>query len=254
MKRSYIFKLLHSPYLYGTMTVILGFSLIMMNAQLGGRQGLMGQDVHTDIELLLQSDGYRKHFVVLGAIPFAANFADEWSSKTIINCVTRKSAVVYSVSNVIACFFSTLMTVFVPLVIFAAIDSFRKEVYFEINGPAVSYGGLQAMGLPFLSVVMVIFTYALSCAMWSVAGMTLSVFFPSKYIAIGSPFVLCYVFEELTYNAPMLLNFTALSNARTYIPDGLTFLYTIFVFGGLSAVCGALFTMKVGKRVRNELG
>ncbi len=254
MTGSYIFKLLHSPYIYGAMAVILGFCVLIDNIRLGGGPVLNGVDVYTDILVLLQIDGYRKLFVVLGAIPFAANFADEWNTKTIMNCVTRKSAFDYSVSNVAVCFSSSFVTVFVPLVIFGTLDCCTNTVYFEKNGPGVSYGGFQAMGLPFLSVIMVIFTYALSCGMWSVMGMTLSAFFPSKYIAIGAPFLLCYAFEEFTYNAPLLLNFTALSNARTLIPDGLTFLYTILVFGGLSAACGVLFTMKVGKRVRNELG
>ncbi len=43
-------------------------------------------------------------------------------------------------------------------------------------------------------------------------------------------------------------------NLRTWVTDGLGFCYTLLVFGGLSAVCGALFVMKVEKRVQNELG
>lgn len=254
MTRSYIFKLLRSPYLYGAMAVILGFCLFIANAELGGMHGVNGGDVHTDICLMLDANGYRKIFVVLGALPFAANFADEWNSKTIINCVTRKSAVNYSVSNVITCFFSTVITVWVPLVIFAAIDSCTKIVYYEQNGPDISYGELQEMGLPFLSVVMIILTYALSCGMWSVTGMMVSAFFPSKYIAFGTPFVLCNVVEEVTSYMPLYINFLALSTGRLGFSDGLTFLYSVLVFGGLSAACGALFTMEVRKRVQNELG
>lgn len=254
MVRSYFLKLLHSPYLYAAMSGILGLCLFLANAELGGRKGLNGVDVYMDILILLQIDGYRKIFVVFGAIPFAANFADEWNSKAIINCVTRKGSFDYAVSNVVVCFISTLVTIFVPLTAFATLDCCTKTVYYAANGPQVSYGGFQAMGLPFLSIVFVIFTYALSCAMWSVTGMTLSAFFTSKYIAIGAPFVLCSAIEDLTYNMPPLLNFMALSFARTWISDGLTFIYTLLFFGGLSAVCGALFVTKVGKRVRNELG
>lgn len=254
MTRSYIFKLLHSPYLYGAMAVILGFCLLIDNISLGGKQGLNGTDVYVDILLLLQVDEYRKFFVILGSLPFAANFADEWNSKTVTNCVTRKSVLSYSVSNVTVCFISTFVTIFIPLVFFAGSDCFTKDVYYVINGPGESYGVFQTMGLPFLSIVMVIYGYAVSASMWSVAGMTLSAFFPSNYIAIGTPFVLCSVFEQLTWNAPPMMNFAALANSRIWIPDGLMFLYTLMFFGGLSAGLGALFAMRVEKRICNELG
>ncbi len=255
MIRSYIFKLLHSPYLYAAMAGILGLCLFFANAELGGQKGLNGMDVCVDISLLLQYNGYQRFFMVLGAIPFAANFADEWGSKAIINCVTRKGAFDYAVSNVVVCFISTLVTIFVPLIIFAALDCTTKVAYNDINPPdPTAYGVFQAMGLPFLTIVFLILTYSLSGAMWSVMGMTLSAFFPSKYIAIGSPFIFCNVLERLTDYNPPLLSFTALTNGRTWIPDALGFCYTLLVFGGISAACGALFVMKVGKRVRNELG
>ena len=255
MIRSYIFKLLHSPYLYAAMAGILGLCLFFANAELGGKKGLNGIDVCTDITLLLQVNGYQRAFIVFGAIPFAANFADEWSSKTITNCVTRKGSFDYAVSNVAVCFISTLVTIFVPLIIFAVLDCGNKVVYNDINPPdPTAYGVFQAMGLPFLTILFLILTYALSGAMWSVMGMTLSAFFPSKYIAIGAPFIFCNALERLTDYNPPLLSFTALTNGRTYIPDALGFCYTLLVFGGLSAACGSLFVMKVGKRVRNELG
>ncbi len=255
MIRSYIFKLLHSPYLYAAMAGILGSCLFFANAELGGKKGLNGIDVCTDITLLLQVNGYQRAFMVFGAIPFAANFADEWSSKTIINCVTRKGSFDYAVSNVAVCFISTLVTIFVPLIVFAALDCGTKVVYNDINPPdPTAYGVFQAMGLPFLTILFLILTYALSGAMWAVMGMTLSAFFPSKYIAIGAPFIFCNALERLTDYNPPLLSFTALTNGRTYIPDALGFCYTLLVFGGISAACGALFVIKVGKRVRNELG
>lgn len=255
MIRSYIFKLLRSPYLYAAMAGILGLCLFFANAELGGKKGLNGIDVCTDIAILLQVNGYQRFFIVLGAIPFAANFADEWNSKAIINCVTRKSAFDYAVSNVVVCFISTVVTIFVPLIVFAALDCGTKAVHDEMSGfDPTAYGVFQAMGLPFLTIVFVVLTYALSGAMWSVMGMTLSAFFPSRYIAIGAPFIFCNALERLTDYNPPLLSFTALTNGRTWISDGLGFCYTLLVFGGLSAVCGALFVMKVEKRVRNELG
>lgn len=260
MTRSYIFKLIHSPYIYASMTAILGICVLLNSVNLGGRFGLSGGAVNVDITSLLQTVGFRRFFLVLGSVPFAANFADEWNSKAITNCVTRTSTRSYSASNAAFCFVSTFVTVTVPLVIFAALDCCIKTVWDERNGPDVSYGSFQTMGLPFLTVVFVIYGYAIACAMWSVTGLTLSAFFPSKFIAIGAPFVLCTVFEEFTARAPVLLNFEALTNSRiwdnnnNWLPDHQVFLYTTFFFVGLSALCGILFTKAVEKKVRNELG
>lgn len=76
---------------------------------------------------------YRKAFIIFGAIPFAANFADEWNSKAIINCVTRKDTFDYSVSNIAVCFISALITVFVPLVIFAAVSSLGSKNFIAVR-------------------------------------------------------------------------------------------------------------------------
>ena len=257
MIRSYIFKLLRSPYLYGSMAVILGFCLFFANAELGGMHGLNGGNVCSDIHHLLQVAGYQRYFIVFGAIPFAANFADEWGSKAIINCVTRRNASKYAVSNIVVCFISTLVTVFVPLITFAAWDCGTKPVCDTLNGPGpTAYDVFQTMGVPFLTIVFLILTYGLSCAMWSVMGMTLSAFFPSKYIAIGAPFIFCNALERLTLGNPAMLNFEVMTNSRVAVlPDGLPmFCYILSVFVGISAACGAVFVMQVGKRVRNELG
>lgn len=118
MIRSYIFKLLRSLYLYAAMAGIPGSCLFLANAELGGKKGLNGIDVCTDIAILLQVNGCQRFFIVLGAIPFAANFADEWTFKVIINCVTGKGSFDYAVSNVAVCFISTVVTIFVPLIVF----------------------------------------------------------------------------------------------------------------------------------------
>ncbi len=93
MLRSYIFKLLHSPFLYAGIIGVFGLCLLSKNGFMEAR------DVFADMHLLLEAQGYRKAFIVFGAIPFAANFADEWNSKTIINCISRKSAFDYAVSS-----------------------------------------------------------------------------------------------------------------------------------------------------------
>ncbi len=254
MLRSYFFKLLRSPFLYAGMIGVFGLCLFGANESLGGSKGLGGADVYSDIHLLLEMKGYRKAFIVFGAIPFAANFADEWNSKAIINCITRKSALDYAVSNIAVCFISAFLTVFVPMVIFGAASGCGTKIFYNGSSGDITYSEFLEIGLPFLSIVFYFITFALSCAMWAVTGMTLSVFFPSKYIAIGAPFIFSNVVERITLGMPPWLNFMGLSMSHIGLPAAASLGYAFFVFGGISAICGIFFAKRIEKRVQNELG
>ncbi len=251
MLKAYFFKLVHSPFLYAGIIGVFGLCLIHAKSNLWE-----GVDVLTDLRILLDVEGYRKAFIVFAALPFAANFSDEWNTKTTTNCVTRKCAFTYAVSNFTSCFISALVTVFIPLVVFVAVSALTAEKPFSIsNGSVGPYNEFVEMGVPFLEIVFYYFTYSLSCAMWAVTGMTLSAFFPSKYIAIGSPFVLSYAIEQFTaQRLPIQLDLMGLSFSALPYSAGGIFFYTTFVFVGLSMLCGIIFTKKVEKRVQNELG
>ena len=254
MLRSHFFKLLRSPFLYAGMICVLGLCLFYANDYLGGSNGLGGADVYSDMHLLLEMKGYRKAFIIFGAIPFAANFADEWNSKAIINCVTRKSAFNYAASNITICFISALLTVLIPMVIFGAVSGCGSKIFYNGVSGQITYSEFLEMGLPFLSIVFYFFTFALSCAMWAVTGMTLSAFFPNKYIALGAPFIFSNVVERITLGMPPRLNFMGLSMSHIGFPAAASLGYAFLVFGGLSAICGIIFVIKVVKKVQNELG
>lgn len=248
MLRSYIFKLLHSPFLYSGIIGVFGLCLLSKNELWDGI------DVFSDMHFLLEAQGYRKAFIVFGAIPFAANFADEWNSKTVTNCISRKSVFDYAVSNIAACFISAFTTVFIPLVAFAVISSCSKTFYAGSNA-WVAYSEFVEMGLPFLSIVCYFFTYSLSCAMWAVMGMTLSAFFPSNYIAIGSPFIFSNAIERITSQwLPYQLDLMGLATSNIGFPAAAAIGYTALIFVGLSVICAIFFVKRVEKRVRNELG
>lgn len=254
MFRSYFFKLLRSPFLYAGMICVLGLCVFYANDYLGGSNGLGGADVYSDMHLLLENKGYRKAFIIFGAIPFAANFADEWNSKAIINCVTRKSTLNYAVSNIAVCFISALLTVFIPLIVYAAVSGCGSKMFYNGYSGQITYSEFLEMGLPFLSIVFYFFTYALSCAMWAVTGMTLSAFFPSKYIALGAPFIFSNVVERITLNMPPHLNFMGLSMSHIGFSAAASLGYALLIFSGLSVLCGILFAVKIEKKVQNELG
>lgn len=248
MIKSYFFKLLHSPYFYAGMMCVLGLCVFSSIESLDTGKGLNGADTYTDMQILLGLKGYRRAFIIFGAIPFAANFADEWNSKTITNCVTRKSVLNYAVSNAVVCFGSSILSVFIPMAIFVTGLSFGdKDFYSE------QYNYMLVLGMPYLTMLIFLLTFSLCCAMWSVTGMMLSAFFPSKYVALGTPFVLSAFFEHITLVSPWWFDLMGLSVSYTGKSAAASFGYAFLVFAGLSAVCGAIFVLKVGKKVQNEL-
>lgn len=61
---------------------------------------------------------------ISGALPFVTNFADEWTSRVTINCISRCGVYKYAVSNVVLCFVSTMFTVFAGMMLYAGVLSF----------------------------------------------------------------------------------------------------------------------------------
>lgn len=70
------------------------------------------------ISLFLDLDAFRKLVVIFAALPFAANFADEWKNNVTISCVTRKGVRKYAVSNVILCAATAFFAVFLGIILY----------------------------------------------------------------------------------------------------------------------------------------
>lgn len=249
MFRAYFYKLFRLPYLYiGIAGVIAICSLRLLPS------AFKGIDVVMEMEIIRSLDGYRKVFVILGALPFAANFSDEWNSMVTANCVTRKSARRYSVINVVMCYLSSLAAVFIGMMIFVGIYSAFYPFYLPDHGSIYPpYNVFTSLGLPLLDVMAITFVFAASCAMYAVMGLMLTAFFPSKYIAICAPFIFSYAVEHMTTNFPGELDLWCLSLSHTDWSALPAFLYANAIFAGIAAICGIIFTITVERRVRNGI-
>jgi len=138
------------------------------------------------------------------------------------------------------------------MMIYILIQTIRVPL-FDPNNFFGSYAPLIKGGSPMLALTLMVFVFASSCGMWAVMGLTVSAFFPNKYVAIFSPFVFCYIVERFTRNLPDWFSLPVLS--RSLFPDNppFVFLWSNIVFIGISAMCGVIFTLQVKRRVENEL-
>lgn len=219
-----------------------------------GFQG--GIDTLTDVTLMLSSGGYRRLFVIFGAVPFATNFADEWNSGVTMSAVTRKSVWKYAVSNVFMCFFSALLTVFLGMIlweVFTIIFSSKPFFAPESNAPTIVQDVFFEIGMPFLAEFERAFVFGSSCGMWAVMGMTLSAVFPSRYIAICSPFVLCYALERISLLLPDFFNLRFIALSVLELNGFVMWFYGSMFFALAAVLFATVFAKIVERRTQNAI-
>lgn len=243
---AHFFKLVRSPYLYIGFIGVLSLSFYSMSKS-------YGNNAFTNLQALLGLESFGRMFVICAAIPFTANFADEWNSRVITGCVSRKNVLKYSVSNVAVCFISAFATVFLGLM-FCVFENLISNPPFDSANPiGTPYGELFNTGAVLLPFLFTAIVFALSCGMWAVMGLTLSAFFPSKFVAVCSPFVFCYVIERSTRIFSEEFNLYALSRSASSHNAAFTVIWASAVFLALSLLCGIIFTLVVKRRVENGL-
>ncbi len=154
----------------------------------------------------------RKVVYIFAALPFAGNFADEWTNSVTPHYITRCGLKKYIVSNVAVCFASSAVLVFAGMMLFAWIYSFFIPVYIDY-GDAVDppYGVFLKAGMPFLKIAFEALVFAVSCGSWSVIGMTISAVFPNKYVSICTPVAVNFVMERIASLYPRMINLRAVA-------------------------------------------
>lgn len=247
--RAYLYKLIRDPMLY------IGIAATALLCACKWLQDFSGYDVQSDIGITLDFSTLCKMIAIAGALPFVANFADEWTSRVTIGCVSRCGVKRYAVSNIVICFVSSLVTVFLGMMLYAGVLSFFLPVFFEDGNPMNPVQEtLLRGGLPWVYIIYRILPFAASCGMWSVMGMMLTSFFPNKFVGICTPFVASYVIERISVNFPPTFNlYYAALGYYNWENLWLQLLYCTGLFAALSVVFGVVFVIMVKRRVQNEV-
>lgn len=248
MLRTYFYKLFRSA---SFKTAVIGVVLVSFTRL---SSHISAGSVYRQFELLLCFDTLRKVIAIFGALPFAANFADEWSCSASNMYITRCGTVKYAVSNVVVTFVSAFITVLSGMLIFAAVLAcFMPLCPSNMDSLSGPFDFLLKTPIPFLAVAVRAAVFAASCAMWSVMGLMLSAFFPNKYVALCTPFAASYIVERITIQFPAPLNLWTVSiSMLNWNNTVLLFLYSIGLFTALAALCGLIFVLRVKRVVQNE--
>lgn len=248
MGRAYINKLLRSPLTYAAFAGILAVCCYQLISP------MRGLTVVNDLSLFYNLTIMRKVIYIFAALPFAGNFAEEWTNSVTANCITRCGLNKYVVSNAAACFISSAVLVFAGIMLYAWVCSFFMPVYHENNNFGVPYGVFLDANMPFLKIAFQAFVFAVSCGFWSVVGMTVSAVFPNKYVSVCVPVAANFVFERVTTFYPDAINLKviALSYLQWSSVAG-QFFYSIGFYISLSVLFALLFAFFVKRRVQNEV-
>ncbi len=256
MFRAYLVKILRSPLIYLCIVGIAAVFALQPIEQYCQLKLLPFLDIEKMFSYV-RDIGYNKDIVtVLGALPFVANFASEWQTGVTTQCVTRCGTKKYITANIAFCALSTLVTVMLGLLLFVFVFSFVMPLYVP-DGNLISpycHNLILITGHPFLYLLSNIFVFALSIAMYSVMGLTISAIFPNKYVAIASPLII-NSFIKWINQTPNIFNvdLVAQSYRPTWESPLLSILYAVGYFGAISAVFAVLFAAIVKRRVRNEI-
>lgn len=248
MTKAYLYKISHSAlFLVGIVGVFLMCSIKMLDKS--------SSDVLREVDLLLNFESYRKGLAVFAAIPFAANFANEWRSNTTNSCVLRSSCNRYIAANVVCCFIISFITVFVGMMLFTFVYTFKLPFHVYDPTPYAPPFGMLRNSFPFLYTIIQITIFSVSCAMWSITGIALAAIFPDPFVATCTPFVSSYLVERVSMQLPPELNLWYLSLSRVPILNSpvISFFYAVLVFVLLSAGFGLIFAAIVKRRVANEI-
>ena len=252
MIRGYLYKLARSPLTY---IGVLGVFAVCL-ANLRGLLITPDTTVMDRIDLFIDLDAFRKLTVIFAAVPFTANFADEWKNRVTAYCVTRKGVKKYAASNVLLCAVTSFLALFLGILLYMLVMSFFVD--FDTPGKYVGdtgypYCELYTYGPRWLYPIIRVFIFSVSGSMWCVMGLMLSAFVPNKYVAVCSPVVASYVVERITMQLPVKFSLYSLSVSFPLIYNSVvTFIYTTMFFTVISAVCGFVFYFVLRKRVRNE--
>lgn len=250
MFKAYMYKLLRSSLLY---VGIIGVTALCCTNFL--TYNFTHGTVVSHVQNFLDIGLYRKAMTVFGALPFTANFADEWTSGMTVHCIVRKGIRKYAVMNILFCAATAMFTVFCGMMLFCVFYSFFVPVYIPNGNPyGFIFGQFLSNNQGGIYLTLRILIFSASCAMWAITGMLLSAFLTNKYVAICAPFVASYVVERITIQFPGDLNLWYLSlSFVTFKSDLIGFLYCIGIFAAISAFCGIAFVYLVRKRVQNEV-
>ncbi|PLR86824.1 hypothetical protein CVD25_17910 [Bacillus canaveralius] len=217
-----------------------------------------GVTVYYSLDIFIGLTMLKKLVVLFAALPYVASFCSDWKFQYIKPVVIRTGIKKYVWSKIFTCFVSGLLTVFLGLVLFITLLSFKVPIFPSGNLDQEflpPFGTLAKGDFPILLLLAESFVFSMAAALWTVVGLAVSAFIPIHFVAIAAPVIASYVLEEMTMFLPNWLNLYYITRSADVIHQGplVSITYFIFIFILFSVLAGLLFDYQVKRRLRNEV-
>lgn len=201
---------------------------------------------------------FKKLVVLFAAIPYVSSFCSDWKCQYIKPVVIRTGIKEYIWSKIITCFVSGFLTVFIGLILFIILLSFKMPIFPAENIEQMifpPFAPLAVGKIPVLYLLAQSFVFSMAAALWAVVGLSLSAFIPINFVAITTPLIASYFLESLTRRLPEWLNIYLLTSSCDVIHQGpfISFAYFVFIFILFSFLPASIFNYQVRRRLRNEV-
>ena len=203
-------------------------------------------------ELMINLDMYKKVIVFFSSLSCVTVFCQDYNSRYINSILPRTKKKYYTISNIIITTLAGFTSVFIGMILFFISISHRIPVQaYETYGP---YRDLCSDN-PYIYIIVIASIFSLYSAMWTAYGLAVSVIIPDKCIALGTPVILGYLGEEITYRFPTPVNLYRLSHPGSEIFGDTAvsnYIYTLIFFLMSIIMAGYLFSCFVKRRVQDE--
>lgn len=246
-----------TPVFYLSILGVTGLSFISIWEELSASSG-QGMSVAYYLDIFIGLTMFKKLVVLFAALPYVSSFCSDWKFQYIKPLVIRTGITNYIWSKVFTSFVSGLLTVFLGMVLFIVLLSFKVPL-FPIEHVNVAiylpFAPLALGDFPILYLLAQSFVFSMAAALWTVTGLALSAFIPIHFVAVAAPVIASYILEEMTQFLPKWLNLYYLTRSSDVIQQGpmLSFVYYCFIFILFAILAGYLFDYQVRRRLRNEV-
>lgn len=196
-------------------------------------------------------------YLLFAAIPGATLFCADWENRFLRFTVARCSKAVYGVSTAWACFLSAVLATLIGEGLFVA----ALRCFFPFTGENVM-GVDASIFRVFLSPGMAPGYFlcraaikAAGAGFFAVFALWLSTKITNAFVALASPVILYYLWENVAVitQMPRFLQIGSLLKGHIQLGGSLlwTMLYPLLLFSALAAVFGVCFTINAKRRVEN---
>lgn len=161
--------------------------------------GMMNSD--SDVVSVFMISGSGNMVLIMGVLPllpFAMSFAMEWEERSAGFWMIRTGIRNYALSKVLVSAITGILATFSGILLYAILLLVKLPLYNDLNSSGDPYAPLLEAGMPVTYLLSYALHMSLSSALFAVAALWISAYFPNPFSTLAAPIVLYFILFRLT--------------------------------------------------------